>query len=74
MPALTLIFPLVLPEAYHLPLKLNVHDTKLTEEQFVRLCRENPDLQIELTAQGTWELCCQQEWNQGDAIAGLPVA
>lgn len=43
---------MVLPEEYQLPFKLNVHDTKLTEEQFVRLCQENPDLQIELTAQG----------------------
>jgi hypothetical protein len=43
---------MVLPEEYQLPFKLNVHDTKLTEEQFVRLCQENPDFQIELTAQG----------------------
>jgi Uma2 family endonuclease len=43
---------MVLPEEYHLPFKLNVHETKLTEEQFVRLCQENPDLRIELTAQG----------------------
>ena len=43
---------MVLPEKYHLPFKLNVHETRLTEEQFVRLCQENPDLQIELTAQG----------------------
>lgn len=43
---------LALPEEYHLPFKLNVHETKLTEEQFVRLCQENPDLQLELTARG----------------------
>ncbi len=43
---------MVLPDEYHLPFKLNVHDTKLTEEQFVRLCQENPDFQLELTAQG----------------------
>jgi Uma2 family endonuclease len=43
---------LALPEEYRLPFKLNVHETKLTEEQFVRLCQENPDLQFELTAQG----------------------
>jgi len=43
---------LALPEEYRLPFKLNVHETKLTEEQFVRLCQENPDLQLELTAQG----------------------
>lgn len=40
------------PEAYRLPVKLNVQETKLTEEQFVRLCQENPELRIELTAQG----------------------
>lgn len=43
---------MVLPEEYQLPFKLNVHDTKLTEEQFVRLCQENPDFQLELTARG----------------------
>jgi Uma2 family endonuclease len=40
------------PEEYRLPFKLNVQETKLTEEQFARLCQENPDLQFELTAQG----------------------
>jgi Uma2 family endonuclease len=43
---------LALPEAYRLPFKLNVQETKLTEEQFVRLCQENPDLRLELTARG----------------------
>jgi Uma2 family endonuclease len=43
---------MVLPDEYQLPFKLNVHDTKLTEEQFVRLCQENPDLRLELTARG----------------------
>ena len=42
----------VLPEEYYLPFKLNVHETKLTEEQFVHLCQENPDFQLELTARG----------------------
>src|SRR5712664_2008235 len=43
---------LALPEACRLPFKLNVQETNLTEEQFVRLCQENPDLQLELTARG----------------------
>ena len=43
---------MVLPDEYHLPFKLKVCETKLTEEQFVRLCQENPDLQLELTARG----------------------
>ncbi len=43
---------MILPEEYHLPFKLNLHDTKLTEEQFVLLCQENPDVPLELTARG----------------------
>jgi Uma2 family endonuclease len=41
-----------LPEEYRLPFKLNLQETKLTEDQFVRLCQENPDVQLELTARG----------------------
>jgi Uma2 family endonuclease len=33
------------------PLTLNVRSTGLTEEQFYRLCQDNPDLRLELTAQ-----------------------
>lgn len=40
------------PEEYRLPFKLNLYETKLTEEQFARLCQENPDVQLELTARG----------------------
>ncbi len=43
---------IISPEALSVPFKLNVQAMKLTEEQFVRLCEENPDLRIELTAQG----------------------
>ena len=39
-------------EEYGLPLKLKIQETRLTEEQFVRLCQENPDLRIELSAKG----------------------
>ena len=39
-------------EEFGLPLKLNVQGAKLTEEQFMRLCQENPELRIELTAKG----------------------
>jgi len=35
---------MLLPEEDRLPFKLNVRETKLTEEQLVRLCQENPDL------------------------------
>jgi len=43
---------IISPEALSVPFKLNVQTMKLTEEQLVRLCEENPDLRIELTAQG----------------------
>jgi Uma2 family endonuclease len=33
------------------PVKLNVRATQLTDEQFAQLCRENPELRLELTAQ-----------------------
>ena len=33
------------------PFKLNVRGVQLTEEQFARLCQENPDLRLEVTAQ-----------------------
>lgn len=33
------------------PVKLNVRAAKLTDEQFAQLCRENPELRLELTAQ-----------------------
>src|SRR5262249_49151757 len=33
------------------PFKLSVQATKLTDEQFARLCQENRDLRLELTAQ-----------------------
>lgn len=38
--------------AFDVPLKINVREAHLTEEQFVRLCQENPELRIELTSQG----------------------
>jgi Uma2 family endonuclease len=34
-----------------MPLKLNIQAANLTEKQFRRLCQENPELRIELTAQ-----------------------
>jgi len=33
------------------PVKLNVQGLRLTSEQFARLCQENPELRLELTAQ-----------------------
>src|SRR5216684_1838403 len=34
----------------HAPVKLSVRAIQLTDEQFAQLCRENPELQLELTA------------------------
>ena len=34
------------------PLKISVRRTQLSEEQFMELCQENPELRLELTAQG----------------------
>jgi Uma2 family endonuclease len=39
-------------EEFSWPFKLNVQRTKLTEEQFIVLCQENPELRLELSAQG----------------------
>ena len=43
---------IVSPTELSVPFKLNVQRVRLTEEQFERLCQENPDLRIELSAQG----------------------
>src|SRR5690349_20066682 len=34
------------------PVKINVQRTHISEEQFELLCQENPELQLELSAQG----------------------
>lgn len=39
-------------EAFDLPLKLNIQAARLSDEQFLQLCQENPDLQIEMNARG----------------------
>jgi Uma2 family endonuclease len=43
---------LTITEEFGWPFKLNVQRTKLTEEQFMVLCQENPELRLELSAQG----------------------
>ena len=42
--------PSVMTE-FSLPIKINIQGIRLTEDQFILLCQENPDLQFELTAQ-----------------------
>jgi Uma2 family endonuclease len=41
--------PTIEPSA---PVRLNVQGLKITDEQFALLCQENPELRLELTAQG----------------------
>jgi Uma2 family endonuclease len=41
----------VTPESVR-PFKFNLRDIKLTDEQFMRLCQENPEFRLELTAAG----------------------
>lgn len=40
------------PASLPVPFKLNLKAVQLSEEQFLRLCQENPELRLELTAQG----------------------
>lgn len=43
---------LIEPESLPVPFTLNLKTVQLSEEQFLRLCEENPELRLELTAQG----------------------
>jgi Uma2 family endonuclease len=43
---------LIEPGSLPVPFKLNLKAVQLSDEQFSRLCEENPDLRLELTAQG----------------------
>jgi len=43
---------LVEPGSLPVPFKLNLKAVQLGEEQFMRLCEENPEWRLELTAQG----------------------
>lgn len=40
------------PESLPVPFTLHLKAVQLSEEQFVRLCEENPELRLELSAQG----------------------
>ncbi|MBI3303743.1 MAG: Uma2 family endonuclease [Deltaproteobacteria bacterium] len=62
-------------EEFGLPIKLNVRGAKLTEEQFVRLCQENPELRIELTAKGELVIMpptgSETGWRSGEIFYSL---
>src|SRR5215470_10106431 len=57
------------------PLKMNVRRTKLTEEQFMELCQENPELRLELTAQGELVIMpptgSEGGWRSGEVFFSL---
>lgn len=40
------------PGSLPVPFKLNLKAVQLSEKQFLHLCKENPDLRLEMTAQG----------------------
>jgi Uma2 family endonuclease len=57
------------------PVKLNVRRTKLTEEQFMQLCQENPELRLELTAQQELVIMApagsESGWRSGEVFYSL---
>ena len=59
------------------PLKMKVRRTKLTEEQFIELCQENPELRLELTAQGELVIMpptgSEGGWRSGEVFLALGI-
>lgn len=59
------------------PLRINVRRTKLTEEQFMELCQENPELRLELTAQGELVIMpptgSEGGWRSGEVFLSLGI-
>lgn len=57
------------------PVKINVQRTHLTEEQFELLCQENPELRLELTAQGELIIMpptgSESGWRSGEVFLSL---
>lgn len=64
-----------IPTEYGLPLTLNVRGIRFTEEQFVLLCQENPELRLELTAQGELVIMppvgSEGGWRSGETFLAL---
>lgn len=60
---------------YCLPLTLNVRGIRFTKEQFVLLCQENPELRLELTAQGELIIMppvgSEGGWRSGETFLAL---
>jgi Uma2 family endonuclease len=59
------------------PVKINVQRTHLSEEQFELLCQENPELRLELTAQGELVIMpptgSESGWRSGETFFSLTV-
>jgi Uma2 family endonuclease len=57
------------------PVKINVQRTHLTEEQFELLCQENPELRLELSAQGELIIMppagSESGWRSGETFFSL---
>ena len=57
------------------PLRMNVRRTNLTEEQFMELCQENPELRLELTAHGELVIMpptgSESGWRSGQVFLSL---
>ena len=66
---------LTITEEFGWPFKLNVQRTKLTEEQFMVLCQENPELRLELSAQGELIIMpptgSEGGWRSGEVFLSL---
>jgi Uma2 family endonuclease len=66
---------LTITEEFGWPFKLNVQRTKLTEEQFIVLCQENPELRLELSAQGELIIMpptgSEGAWRSGEVFGSL---
>lgn len=57
------------------PLKLSIRAIKLTEEQFMQLCQENPELRLEFTAQQELVIMpptgSESGWRSGEVFLSL---
>ena len=64
-------------EELDLPLKLNIQAAHLSDEQFLQLCRENPELRIELNAQGELVIMpptgSEGGWRSGEVFLSLGI-
>lgn len=64
-------------EEFGWPFKLKVQRTQLTEEQFIVLCQENPELRLELSAEGELVIMpptgSEGGWRSGEVFLSLGI-